>query len=138
MQEYVLGFMFDERKEFVALIRKNRPEGQRDKLNGIGGKIEEGEQMLSAMRREFYEETTIDYDGWRYLGYFGNDFFRVHFFRAFTDAVYYVKSATDEKVEIYRVNRINDIEKLMKNLKWLIPLCLDESIIATVKIDLEK
>lgn len=137
MQEYVLGFMFDEKKEYVALIKKNRPEWLKDKLNGIGGKVEEGEGIPEAMRREFYEETTIDYDGWRYLGYFGNDFFRVHFFRAFTDALFHVKSPTDEKVEIYCVAKIG-LLPIVKNLKWLIPLCLDESIVATVKIDLEK
>ena len=38
MTKYVVGFMFSPDKQFVALIRKNRPEWQAGKLNGIAGK----------------------------------------------------------------------------------------------------
>jgi 8-oxo-dGTP pyrophosphatase MutT (NUDIX family) len=39
------------------LICKNRPAWPRDKLNGLGGKIEEGETPQQAMEREHREET---------------------------------------------------------------------------------
>jgi hypothetical protein len=39
--EYVCGFMFANDFTEVALIRKNKPEWQRGKLNGIGGKVEQ-------------------------------------------------------------------------------------------------
>ena len=40
MQKYSLGFVFDLPVEKVLLIEKQRPEWQKGKLNGIGGKIE--------------------------------------------------------------------------------------------------
>ncbi len=43
MKGYVLGFAFDEDYEWVALIKKNRPQWQAGKLNGVGGKIEPNE-----------------------------------------------------------------------------------------------
>lgn len=54
---YVLGFMFNEAKTHVLLVKKNRPAWQAGLLNGIGSKIEPGEQPLEAMEREFQEET---------------------------------------------------------------------------------
>lgn len=56
-RRYVLGFLFSEDGSRVLLIWKNRPAWQAGKLNGIGGKIEDGEQPLDAMKREFVEET---------------------------------------------------------------------------------
>jgi 8-oxo-dGTP pyrophosphatase MutT (NUDIX family) len=55
--EYVLGIMFSENEKKVLVIWKSRPAWQVDKLNGIGGKIEEGETPIEAMHREFREET---------------------------------------------------------------------------------
>lgn len=49
--------MFDDDMENVVLIKKNRPEWQKGKLNGVGGKIENNETPLYAMIREFQEET---------------------------------------------------------------------------------
>jgi 8-oxo-dGTP pyrophosphatase MutT (NUDIX family) len=57
IQEYVLGFVFNLDKTKVALMRKTKPEWQRGRLNGIGGKIELGETSITAMHREFKEET---------------------------------------------------------------------------------
>lgn len=56
--------MFDPRFHRVALIRKAKPEWQKGKLNGIGGKIEEGEGPFAAMVREFREETGVDHRDW--------------------------------------------------------------------------
>lgn len=55
--EYVLGFMFNLAESKVLLVWKNRPAWQAGKLNGVGGKIEEGETPIQAMNREFAEET---------------------------------------------------------------------------------
>jgi 8-oxo-dGTP diphosphatase len=41
--QYVLGFLFDPSQKDVVLIKKLKPEWQKGKLNGVGGKIEEGE-----------------------------------------------------------------------------------------------
>lgn len=57
-QAYVVGFAFDYLRR-VWLIRKNRPEWQAGKLNGIGGKIEPNETSIEAMSREFMEEAGV-------------------------------------------------------------------------------
>lgn len=53
----VCGFAFSADRHQVALVRKLRPAFQAGLLNGIGGKIEPGERPVSAMVREFREET---------------------------------------------------------------------------------
>lgn len=54
--KYVLGLVFDEYLGKVVLIKRNKNpyEGM---LNGLGGKVEEGESGLEAMQREWKEET---------------------------------------------------------------------------------
>lgn len=58
MTAYVVGFAFDHMNK-VWLIRKNKPEWQAGKLNGIGGRIEMGETSRQAMSREFHEEAGV-------------------------------------------------------------------------------
>src|SRR6478752_4549150 len=55
-QEYVLGFAFSRGGDEVLMIRKNHPEWMKGKFNGIGGKVQENESMLTAMVRECREE----------------------------------------------------------------------------------
>lgn len=43
----------------VLLLRKAKPEWQAGLLNGVGGKLEEGETVFQCARREFTEETTV-------------------------------------------------------------------------------
>jgi len=57
MKHYVMGFIFNETGDKVLLMRKNKPEWQAGRWNGIGGKIKEDEFSLEAMRRECEEET---------------------------------------------------------------------------------
>lgn len=59
MKNYVLGFLFSPDLESVALILKNRPAFLEGKLNGIGGHVEEDESPMSAVIREFEEETGL-------------------------------------------------------------------------------
>jgi len=54
---YVLGFGFYD--DHVVMIRKDHPADQVGKLNGVGGKIGEGENAWQAMSREFLEETGV-------------------------------------------------------------------------------
>lgn len=59
MKSYTLGFAFNADKSRVLLILKNRPAWQFDKLNGIGGKLNNDEFPSAGMTREFAEETGI-------------------------------------------------------------------------------
>lgn len=58
--KYVLGFIFGKTHNFVLLQRKARPDWQKGRYNGIGGKIEEGETPEQAMKREGIEEVGND------------------------------------------------------------------------------
>jgi 8-oxo-dGTP diphosphatase len=60
MISYVVGFMFSEYCNEIALIKKKRPEWQKGRLNGIGGHIEKNEVPHDAMYREFEEEAGIE------------------------------------------------------------------------------
>jgi 8-oxo-dGTP diphosphatase len=58
---YVLGFVFDAGCNQVLLIRKRRPAWQAGTLNGIGGRIEDGDLgAAEAMSREMREETGVE------------------------------------------------------------------------------
>jgi len=57
VQRYCLGFAFVPAKAGVVLIRKERPEWQAGKFNGVGGKVEDRELPIDGMVREFFEET---------------------------------------------------------------------------------
>lgn len=57
MTHYTVAFMFNRQLTRVALIRKAKPLWQRGLLNGIGGKVEEGEIAIDTNVREFREET---------------------------------------------------------------------------------
>jgi 8-oxo-dGTP pyrophosphatase MutT (NUDIX family) len=96
---YVLGFAIIPTKGIV-LIRKNRPEWQAGKLNGVGGKIEPGELPEAAMAREFLEETgfnTMQSD-WRICGQCIGSNFTIDVFVAVLPDDAVVKTMTDEEI----------------------------------------
>lgn len=124
MTEYVLGFMFDD-KNRVALIKKNRPDYQKDLINGIGGKVEPGESPVAAMKREFLEETGAKVNNWEFfaaLSFNEGEMQRDSIVYCYaTESNSPIKSVTDEIVGMYAVNVVQDL-KIMPNLGWLVPL----------------
>jgi 8-oxo-dGTP pyrophosphatase MutT (NUDIX family) len=96
---YVLGFYFTLDQRRVALIRKNKPEWQAGRLNGIGGKIEEGERPIDAMVREFAEEAgyATSPESWRNFAEMSFPGCSVECFAATGDPQH-VKTMTDEMV----------------------------------------
>jgi 8-oxo-dGTP diphosphatase len=124
-QEYVAGFLFANNFELVALIEKQKPAWQKGKLNAIGGKIEPGETPLQAMVREFQEETSMLVENWRQFVTLSGDGFVVHFFFAMVseDAIYEVKTMTEEEVSVYEYDELCDL-KTIPNLRWLIPMAM--------------
>lgn len=81
MNRYVVGYAFEG--ERCLLVKKSKPEWQKGLLNGVGGKIDENEAPISAMVREFKEETTIDTRlmDWKNYCTIKNDFFEIFYFR---------------------------------------------------------
>lgn len=125
-QRYVCGLLFSEDKSEVVLIQKNRPHWMLGKLNGVGGKIEEGEDTKDAMIREFFEEAGTSTLRWKYIGNIHAKDWEVNWFVDFCRLP--VITTTDEAVGWYRVS---DILKgkwdMIPNLKWLIPLAIEDS-----------
>jgi 8-oxo-dGTP diphosphatase len=113
---FVLGYLFDS-KGNVALIEKNKPDWQKGRLNGIGGKIEKGEKPLKAMVREFKEEAGPEIT-WRQFCVIKGDGYRLYCFTSRDEAD--ISTKTDEKVGWYPVNRLPD--NMMENSVWLIPM----------------
>jgi len=68
-QEYNLGYVFNKDMTKVYLIEINKPgKFGHGVVNGIGGKVDEGESPLNSMRREFNEEAGQLVTHWKFLG----------------------------------------------------------------------
>ena len=123
---YVNGFLFRRDGDEVALIEKKNPEWQRGRLNGVGGKIEENETPHQAMQREFKEETGADVEEWEMFATLNHSGHVIYFFVAHGHR--HLRSITEEEVNWYFVEDLNEhplTNKIIDNLRWLIPLALD-------------
>lgn len=102
MKAYSLGIAVSENN--VVLIKKTKPEMQKDKLNFVGGKVEPGEIPIDCMVREFWEETGVQTStsDWQSLGTMMriNDFI-VHVFYAENEVFDLVQTTTEEKVHLF-------------------------------------
>jgi 8-oxo-dGTP diphosphatase len=134
MQQYVLGFHFykpkSEDDEFteVALIRKTRPEWQAGKWNGIGGKVEENENIYVAQSREFLEETGVNIgpNSWELHGIMEGNDYQIFIFSHFSDKQVDLKPVTDEVPDYFNVNELHEFN-CVPNVHWLVPFLLSPS-----------
>lgn len=121
MKQYTCGFAFNADLDNVALIRKERPDWQRNRWNGIGGHMEDGETPEECMRREFREETSVDLTKWTHFATLRNPRGTVYMFYAVNNDIYDAVTMTDETVEVMP---IDDLPEVLPNLRWLIPMAL--------------
>lgn len=130
---YVAGFMFDAARENVALIEKQKPDWQKGKLNGIGGKIEEGESPVQAMVREFEEETGCRETLWRWYCDLKFQGATIHFFMCIGD----LSELCSMEGEQVRIVPVADIPRLntIPNLRWLVPMAIDKDRVTSVVED---
>lgn len=124
MIKFVLGFAFtlDNR---VALIRKARPFWQKDRLNGIGGHVEQTETVRDAMVREFSEETGViipDYR-WRRVGGMIADDWACAVFTTMSSDVNRIRTMTDEYVILHPIDIPLSPRQAIENVPALIALC---------------
>ena len=121
--KYVLGFLFSENSFSVALIRKTKPKWQAGRLNGIGGKVEEGERYHTAMVREFKEETGVLIPEWHCFGSMKGADWIVALYTAKSDKIWETKTTTEEQVSVvdfdypqltYLGNAINNVPYLIQ------------------------
>lgn len=140
MTDFVAGFMFTPDRRQVALVEKNRPIWQAGLLNGIGGKIETFDASpVAALCREFDEEAGVQTqpDEWQQIATLDViGLGTVYFFRAFSSKAHGMKAGTDEAVGLYDAHPLP--ENVIANLKWLIPLSLDENILFDAPIMLSE
>ena len=123
-----MAFIFNKDVTKVLLINKTRPEWQRGKLNGLGGKIEENESPVDCVLREVKEESMlgINQDNLKYFGEMVNaDKSSTQLFAAIylgneNDA----HSNEDQEVEWVEIKSLPTT--IMTNLSWLIPMALDQ------------
>ena len=131
-KRYVLGFVMDEKKERIVLVHKNRPNFQVGKLNGLGGKIEEGETPVEAMKREILEESglVIDDNNLNHIGVIEDnkkddkDNFKVDVFHATSSNITKAKTLTDEEVIVFRISDALKQENLINHVPQIISTIL--------------
>jgi 8-oxo-dGTP diphosphatase len=128
MKKYVLTFLFTPDYKDVWLIEKQKPEWQKGSLNGIGGKMEEGEFPFTSAIREVKEESGLDIsrENIEYLGEMyrinNNEHdFIIHIFTGTTDK----ELETVEEEEIKKIP-VSDVKnyKHIDNVPMLIESCL--------------
>jgi 8-oxo-dGTP pyrophosphatase MutT (NUDIX family) len=127
MIRYVAGFLFDESLQHVALILKHKPDWLAGTYNGIGGKVEPGEDWLEAMIREFEEETGVRVEHWTHTVTLQNDLFECRFFMARSNGVFQVKTQENEPISIHKVADVPTLPTV-PNVQWLVPLQLDPTL----------
>ena len=121
---YVLGFLFDNLRRRVALIKKRRPQWQSDSFNGIGGEMEDDENAITAMDREFKEEADVSGIDWEEYDKIEGKDYVVFCFRAFdTGAMSQICTMTDEVVSIHHVHKLP--EMVISNVPDLIRVALN-------------
>lgn len=128
---YSVGFLVHPPTDSVLLVRKNRPEWQKGKLNGIGGHVEGNESFDQCMAREFREETGIEDDlNWHLMVRMMFPRAYIWFYRAVAEdlnLLYSARSVTDENVHVFRLNQLlesRNIHGALPNLRWLLPLAM--------------
>ena len=135
MIKYVAGFLFDEDRNHVALILKDRgPAVLVGKWDAIGGKRIDNhdlglpdESSAAAMWREFAEEAGVYIENWEpflILKARGpNPEWQVDFFHAFsTEKLAQVKTMEQEQVMVWH---LDELPAIVPNLSWIIPMALN-------------
>jgi 8-oxo-dGTP diphosphatase len=140
---YVLGFCFNVQLDKVVLIRKSRPEWQRGRLNGVGGKIKKNETPLQAMQREFREEAGWDGPvGWKQFGILSGEWkqigipsessWEVHLFYAQNSSIIPYNECPEGDVSTHHVhvvvgNERSQNSRPLPNLRYLIPMAINHA-----------
>jgi len=125
MQKYVLGFIFNSEMDHALLELKDHPDFLKDKYNGIGGKIKDGESAIGAMIRKCSEETGLNINLWLETGWIKGDDFHVQVFCHILASDFDLQNINKEKLKVFHVNNIDKIP-LCNHTEDLIEMILAE------------
>lgn len=137
----VVGLCFSMDGRNVLFIKKQKPEWQKDRLNGPGGKVELGEQAKPSMAREFEEETGLTDLEWRHIVTLrvgaGDDYKEIYIYSSMSDGIFMVKNpeeeTTGETLHVVPVEELFNVP-VLHNLRWMVPLAMDEQVIFPVEV----
>jgi 8-oxo-dGTP diphosphatase len=126
ISRYTVSFIFTPKLDRVWLIKKVKPEWQKGLYNGIGGKIEEGENVLFSAKREIKEESGTEIENLIRVGEINGlnmdgEKFCVTIFTAISDKG--LKTSTKEKVRLVHLDNIKYVSSI-DNLNILLEACL--------------
>ena len=131
IQSFVAGLMFDDEMQRVVLIRKDRPAWQRGLLNGVGGKMEDGEGSIDTMLREFKEEAGVQTtrSDWSYFMQLRGDQFYVDFFFGRSTEHFEAAHTTEsEKLVKLEVEQLHSLKyEMVPCLDWAVPMAVHAS-----------
>ncbi len=130
--DYVLGFIFDETRKLVLMIKKNDRTWQSGLLNGVGGKVEPSDPTLfHAMSREASEESglNINISDWNSAGVLRGLGWNVNVFYTTVSDVFEANLGETEEGELLvRSTRqiILDREPCVYHVSTLLHMCLKQ------------
>ena len=126
MKGYTVGFILSADQTEVVLVTKTHPDWQKGRLNGIGGKIEDGESSAECMVRESREESGLASKAgeWRhFLKMKRPDLFVDFYVYVSPSGKAVVSAQTDEAINWYSVKALP--QECLSNIHWMVPLALD-------------
>jgi 8-oxo-dGTP pyrophosphatase MutT (NUDIX family) len=124
MIEYVLIHVLDISTKRIIVVKKQKPDFLKGKINLVGGKIEKDESPYDAAIRELKEETGIiaEYDFPVYMGILYGENYKIYCYNMFANDN--IEPAIDE-LEIPYWDYFHNIRyspDLIENLKIIIPM----------------
>lgn len=124
IQKCTVAFIFDISLSSVLLVHKLKPQWQKGKTNGIGGKYEGNETAVECITRETKEESGLDIppSEWVHIGVLHSSQWDVDVLSAiYSGDTKDAYRADYEEVEWFSMENLP--ENMLVNLPWLIPMC---------------
>lgn len=122
----MLALLFTPDRRRIALMRRTRPAWQAGRVNALGGKLSDGETAPEAARREVREEAGVDVAEWSEVLVWEDREYRMHVMRAVSARAHDVRTMEDQEVFLADVSALPG--EVIGNLRWLVPLALDEDV----------